>query len=69
MAAVFVFARTGQEVRMEKQADDKGGLFADDDLDQAIANVDDTGVVKTQQQIVEGEEIEHLPPEQEDESP
>lgn len=51
---------------MEKQPDEKHGLFEDDDLDQAIANVDDTGMVKTQQQIFEGEEVEHLPPEESD---
>ena len=51
---------------MEKQPNDKG-LFEDDDLDQAIANVDDTGMVKTAQQIVVGQEIEHL--EQPEEEP
>lgn len=56
---------------MEKQPDEKHGLFEDDGLDNAIANVDDTGMVKTQQQIFEGEELQHLPPEdtQEEESP
>jgi hypothetical protein len=52
---------------MEKQPDEKHGLFDDDELDTAIANVDDTGMVKSQQQIFEGEEHEHLP-EEEDES-
>ena len=51
---------------MEKQPDEKHGLFEDDGLDQAIANVDDTGMVKTQQQIFEGEEVEHLPLEESD---
>lgn len=51
---------------MEKQPDDKHGLFENDDLDKAIANVDDTGMVKTQQQIFEGEEVEHLPLEESD---
>lgn len=54
---------------MEKQPNEKPGLFENDELDDAIANVDDTGMVRSQQQIVEGEELEHLPPEQEDESP
>lgn len=54
---------------MEKQADDKHGLFDNDDLDRAIANVDDTGMVKSQQQIVEEDELEHLPPEQKEPSP
>jgi hypothetical protein len=52
---------------MEKQPDDKHGLFEDDELDTAIGNVDDTGMVKSQQQIVEGEEIEHMPQDQEEE--
>jgi hypothetical protein len=52
---------------MEKQPDEKHGLFDDDGLDTAIGNVDDTGMVKSQQQIIEGEEIEHLPEESEDE--
>jgi len=51
---------------MEKQPDEKHGLFEDDGLDRAIANVDDTGMVKTQQQIFEGEEVEHLPLEESD---
>jgi hypothetical protein len=55
---------------MEKQPDKKQGLLDDDDLDQAIGNVDDTGMVKTQQEIVEGEEVEHLiPQETKEESP
>lgn len=41
---------------MDKQADDKHGLFEDDELDEAIANADDTGIVRSQQQIVEAEE-------------
>jgi|GEM_PF-5226330 len=45
---------------MENQPERKGGLFDDDDLDSAIANVDDTGIVKSQQQLVE--EQEQLPP-------
>lgn len=50
---------------MEKQPDQKrGGLFDNDELDKAIANVDDTGMVTTEQQIVEGLEIEHLPREE-----
>ena len=48
---------------MEKQPDEKHGLFEDDGLDDAIANVDDTGMVRTQQQIVEGQELEELAPE------
>lgn len=47
---------------MEKQPDEKHGLFEDDDLDEAIANVDDTGMVKSMQEIREGEEVEHMPP-------
>jgi len=55
---------------MEKQPDEKHGLFEDDGLDEAIGNVDDTGIVKTQQQIVEGQELEELVPgEAEEESP
>jgi hypothetical protein len=55
---------------MEKHPEEKPGLFEDDDLDEAIANVDDTGMVKSQQQIVEGEEVENLiPDETEEESP
>ena len=42
-------------------------MFDDDDLDTAIANVDDTGLVRSQQQIVEEDELEHLPPEEEQE--
>lgn len=52
---------------MEKQPDEKRGLFGDDDLDAAIANVDDTGLVKSQQQIVEVNELEHLPEEDDEE--
>lgn len=52
---------------MEKQPDKKHNLFEDDDLDTAIGNVDDTGIVKSQQQIVEGVEVEHLPREQDEE--
>lgn len=52
---------------MEKQRDKDHGLFEDDDLDTAIGNVDDTVIVKSQQQIVEGVEIEHLPREQDEE--
>lgn len=52
---------------MEKQPDEKHGLFEDDGLDTAIANVDDTGMVKSQQQILEGEEIKHMPHEDEKE--
>ena len=48
---------------MEKQPNEHG-LFEDDDLDDAIANVDDTGMVKSMQQIREGEEAEHMPEEQ-----
>jgi hypothetical protein len=52
---------------MEKQPNEKRGLFEDDDLDEAIANVDDTGMVKSMQEIREGEEVEHMPsPEQPD---
>jgi hypothetical protein len=55
---------------MEKQPEKDRGLFADDDLDEAIANVDDTGMVKSMQEIREGEEVEHLPPEEaEEEAP
>jgi hypothetical protein len=54
---------------MEKQSDEKHGLFEDDELDDAIANVDDTGMVKTQQQIIETEELESLPADEEEESP
>ena len=53
---------------MEKQPDEKHGLFERDELDDAIANVDDTGMVKSEQQIVQAEELEHLP-EEEGESP
>ena len=53
---------------MEKQSDDKNGLFDNDDLDDAIANADDTGMVKSEQQLFEVEELKHLP-EEEDESP
>lgn len=52
---------------MEKHPQEKQGLFEDDGLDVAIANVDDTGMVKSQQQIIEGEEIEYLPEEPQDE--
>ncbi|HET9095933.1 MAG TPA: hypothetical protein VFN37_04685 [Candidatus Baltobacteraceae bacterium] len=52
---------------MEKQPDDKHGLFEDDELDTAIANVDDTGMVRSQQQILEGEELRHMPQEDEEE--
>jgi hypothetical protein len=54
---------------MEKQPDKKRGLLDDDDLDSAIANVDDTGMVKTEQELLEAEELRHLPPEDEGESP
>jgi hypothetical protein len=47
---------------MEQDAHEKHGLFDNDDLDEAIANVDDTGMVKSMQEIREGEEAEHLPP-------
>jgi hypothetical protein len=46
---------------MEKQPNEHG-IFKNDDLDDAIANVDDTGMVKSMQQIREGEEAEHMPP-------
>lgn len=62
MAAVFVCPGSGQQLRMDKRDDEKPGLFEDDDLDQAIANVDDTGMVRSMQEIREGEEAEHLPP-------
>lgn len=52
---------------MEKQPDEKHGLFEDDDLDTAIANVDDTGMVKSMQEIREGEEAAHLPPPEDEE--
>jgi hypothetical protein len=45
---------------MEKQPDEKHGLFEDDDLDTAIANVDDTGMVASMQQIRQEEELEAL---------
>ena len=56
---------------MEKRPDEKRGLFEDDDLDDAIANVDDTGMVRSMQEIREGEEAEHLPmpDESEEETP
>jgi hypothetical protein len=67
---LFLARVFGQERGMEKQPDDKHGVFDDDDLDEAIANVDDTGMVKTQQQIVEGQELEELlPDETEKDSP
>ena len=47
---------------MDKQPNEKHGLFEDDDLDTAIANVDDTGMVKSMQEIREGEDVEHMPP-------
>lgn len=52
---------------MEKHPDrDKHNIFEDDDLDKAIANVDDTGLVKSEQEINEFEELENLrPPEEE----
>lgn len=50
---------------MEQHPHEKHGrIFEDDDLDEAIANVDDTGMVKSQQQIIEEDELEHLPPEE-----
>lgn len=55
---------------MEKRPGNEHGLFENDELDEAIANVDDTGMVKSQQQIVEEEQLEELPPQQpEEESP
>lgn len=54
---------------MEKQPDEKRGLFGDDDLDDAIANADDTGMVRQQQVLIQEDELEHLPPEDEDEAP
>ncbi len=52
---------------MEKQQDEKRGLIDDDELDTAIANADDTGMVKTQQLIVE-EQLER-PQEGEEQTP
>lgn len=49
---------------MEKQPDEKHGLINDDELDTAIANADDTGMVRSQQLIVQEDELEHLPPPQ-----
>ncbi len=46
---------------MERQADEKHGIFDDDDLDTAIANADDTGMVRSQQVIVE-EQLENPRP-------
>jgi hypothetical protein len=54
---------------MEKEPNEKHGLLDDDDLDEAIANVDDTGMVKSMQEIRIGEEIEHLPPEDDSQEP
>jgi hypothetical protein len=54
---------------MEKQADEKHGIFDDDDLDTAIANVDDTGMVKSQQELLQVEETEDLPPPDEPQEP
>jgi hypothetical protein len=55
---------------MEKQQpDERHGVFDNDELDEAIANADDTGMVRTQQVLVEEEELEHLPPETESEQP
>ncbi|HLI95465.1 MAG TPA: hypothetical protein VKT72_05170 [Candidatus Baltobacteraceae bacterium] len=47
---------------MEKQPNEERGLLEDDDLDQAIADADDTGMVRSMQQLFEEEEIEHMPP-------
>ena len=52
---------------MEKQPNEKRGLFDNDELDDAIANVDDTGMVKSQQPLIEDDEIESLPPQEEEE--
>ncbi|HET6895162.1 MAG TPA: hypothetical protein VFH72_07275 [Candidatus Baltobacteraceae bacterium] len=54
---------------MEKEPNEKHGLLDDDDLDQAIANVDDTGMVRSMQEIRIGEEAEHLPPESDSQEP
>jgi len=62
-------ANSGNEGAMEKQPNEKHGLLDDDDLDEAIANVDDTGMVKSMQQIRIGEESEHLPPADESQEP
>lgn len=54
---------------MEKQPDEKRrGLFENDELDTAIGNVDDTGMVTSEQQITQGLEVEHLTPEEDEES-
>jgi hypothetical protein len=50
---------------MEKQPDERHGVFDDDELDEAIANADDTGMVRSQQVIIQGEEAANLPPETE----
>jgi hypothetical protein len=54
---------------MKKKPGERHGVFEDDDLDNAIANVDDTGMVKSERLIFEAEELEHLPPESESEEP
>lgn len=51
----------------KQQPHERRDVFEDDDLDNAIANVDDTGMVRGEQQIFEVEELEHLPPESESE--
>lgn len=50
---------------MEKQPDERHGVFDDDDLDKAIANADDTGMVRSQQVIIQEEEAANLPSEDE----
>jgi hypothetical protein len=60
----------GNQVPMEKQQpDERHGVFDDDELDNAIANADDTGMVRGQQVVVEEEELENLPPETESNEP
>jgi hypothetical protein len=50
---------------MEKQPDERHGVFDDDELDEAIANADDTGMVRAQQLIIAEEESANLPAETE----
>jgi len=45
---------------MAEKPKDSGGLFGNDDFDEEVANADDTGIVKQQQEIAEEEILSNL---------